>query len=152
MKKILVLSIVTMFVMIGTASALPEILYGFNLKYGTFGTVLDSCDTCHISNTPLSKPLFDKVFRIPNIQQNSNTLNLYGMDLKNNLNIGISQALSKIENRDYGDKYSNIDKINNLAFPGEKSNVKNKGKSKLKISILPIININYSGINNYQPP
>ena len=160
MKKILVLSIfVTILVMISAASALPEILYGFNLKYGTFGTTLDSCNTCHVTNKPVrpQSQLFDKLFRIPkpivfNITQNSN-LNPYGMDLKNNLNIGISQALSKIENNDYGDKYPNIDKINNLTFPGEKVNLpKIKGKGKLKISILPIVKIDYSKINNYQPP
>ena len=45
-KKYLI--VVVAITIISTASGLPEIFNGFNLKYGTSKTKLDSCEPCHI--------------------------------------------------------------------------------------------------------
>ena len=163
MKEILkwFLSMMVVVIMIGTASALPEIMDGFNMKYVTFGTGLDNCDTCHISNKPQKEGYTLNSYGIDLIpnklnkpQEEGYTLNSYGIDLKNNLNIGINEALSKIEILDSDkDKYSNIDEINNLTFPGDKKDFPpGKRKDKRRFQISPIDIIDYSKISNYQPP
>lgn len=118
----MLISIAGIVMIIGSVSALPEILDGFNSKYNTIGTRLDTCDTCHISGKP-QKPACDEVCHVPNKpNKEPDSLNPYGMSIKNNLNIPISDALTTIENLDSdGDKFTNIDEIHNLTFPGDKN-------------------------------
>jgi hypothetical protein len=97
---------------IGTATALPEILDSFNTRYNTTGTRLDTCDTCHI----------------PGQLQNTTNLNPYGMAIKSNLNMDTNQAYKVIEPLDSdGDGFTNIDEIHNLTFPGNKSDFPRTG-------------------------
>lgn len=75
----------------------------FNSRYGTTGTRLDSCLTCH--TTPTSP----------------GPLNPYGDALFNRLNLGdaIGAALANIEPLDSdGDTHSNLTEINARTFPG----------------------------------
>ena len=129
----------------GSATAYPEILDIFNSKYNARGTVLDTCETCHIKDKP---PTFSEIFRpnkSPKDSQNyESNLNPYGASLKNTLNIEIPQALSKIENLDSDqDKFSNIDEIKNLTFPGDIRDFpkKNKFKNNLITELLNISSI-----------
>lgn len=149
------IAVVLILTMVCTASALPEILYVFNIKYNTFSTKLDSCNTCHIPDKS-QKFSCDEICHNPKKpQKDDNILNPYGMDLKNNLSLGINQALSQIENiNSDNDRYSNIDEINNLTFPGDKKDFPTGRKFKAKVPQLlsPIDIIDYSTVDNYFPP
>lgn len=152
MRKISVwlMSMVSIVMIISTASALPEILDVFNRNYNTIGTKLDSCDICHISGKPkISK--FEEVYHIPGKPaRENNSLNSYGMNVKDNLNIEIDKALTKIEGLDSdGDKFTNIDEIRNLTFPGEKKDFPKKKRSKVNPNIM---NIELFGIFNFSVP
>ena len=157
-KAIWFVSIITIVMMIGVASALPEFLDVFNTKYGTHRMTLDSCDLCHTQPKPL-KSLFDfvpdVVVKIKNrvTLQKPNNLNPYGMDFEKNLKNGTSAALSIIEPLDSDkDGISNINEINNGTFPGDTKDKVGKPINKYNQynQVKNIINI--SGINNYQPP
>ncbi len=81
---------------LGTAHATSGLLSRFNSTYGTAGTVLDTCSTCH-SNTP--------------------SLNPYGSALS-----GAGDNFAAIENLDSdGDGFTNIQEIKALTFPGDPS-------------------------------
>ena len=128
--SIWLMSIVAIVMIVGTATAFPEILDVFNTKYNTIGTKLDTCNTCHISARP-QRSICGEACHVPNKPQKEevNSLNSYGMNVKDNLNISIDQALAKIEGLDSdGDRFSNIDEIHNLTFPGDRKDFP-KGKS-----------------------
>lgn len=76
----------------------------FNSLYGTTGTRLDQCTTCHAPDQPYS------------------VFNPYGDDVRNSLNqLGnITDALRAVENMDSdGDGDNNIVEIRALTFPGD---------------------------------
>ncbi|CAG0992456.1 hypothetical protein METP3_02737 [Methanosarcinales archaeon] len=83
------------------ALALSSIKSSFNTQYGTAGTSLDTCNTCH------SPSLFDI--------GGSNPVNYYGRDLFNSGNnfVGIQETDSD------GDGYTNLAEINARTFPGD---------------------------------
>jgi hypothetical protein len=86
----------------GLADARSGYLSTFNGQYGTAGTRLDTCDTCHVSG--------------------GKTRNPFGLDVEAKLLAGntTSQALTAIEPLDSdGDSYNNITEINGLYFPGD---------------------------------
>jgi hypothetical protein len=85
----------------GTAHATRNFKDLFNSKYGTAGTVLDTCTLCHTS-VPARNP--------------------YGMDF---LNAGANgAALDAIANIDSdGDGATNIVEINALTFPGDPASI-----------------------------
>lgn len=100
------ISIIAIVMVIGTATAFPEILDVFNTKYNTAGSRLDTCDTCHYG------------------LQNAANLNPYGINVKDHLNIPIDRALVVIEPlHSGGDTFTNIYKIRNLSFPGNKGDI-----------------------------
>ena len=140
--SMMLISIVVIVMIIGTVSAHPEILDGFNTKYNTFGTKLDTCDTCHIPKKP-QKPVCEEVCHVPNKPSKEvSNLNPYGVSIKNNLNIEISQALSKIENLDSdGDKFADIDEIHNLTFPGNKNDKQEKNNKSILSKVDNILGI-----------
>lgn len=118
--------------MIITASGLPEILDGFNIRYETFKTKLDNCDTCHISGK-YKKSSCDEICHVPGRPEKENILNPYGMSIKYNLNKEMDRAFSDTENLDSdGDKYRNIDEIHNLTFPGDKKDYPNKKSNSVR--------------------
>jgi hypothetical protein len=81
-----------------TAHSTPDHLNAFNQKYGTSGSKLDSCQTCHSSPSP------DKT-----------NLNPYGKDFG-----GAGHDFGAIEPKDSdGDGVTNIDEINKRTFPGD---------------------------------
>ncbi len=86
----------------GTAQARNAYLSAFNTKYGTAGTRLDTCNTCHGSTT--------------------STWNPYGTNVKAQITAGasIDAALATVEPLDSdGDTYSNLTEIKALTFPGD---------------------------------
>ncbi len=86
-----------------TTQAKSSYLSTFNSLYGTAGTKLDSCNTCHITSA---------------------IRNPYGVDMEDELALGKtpSQALQAIEPLDSdGDGYSNITEINARTWPGDAS-------------------------------
>jgi len=131
MRKVSVwlMSMVAITMMISAASALPEILDVFNRNYNTVGTKLDSCDTCHISG----KPKVSKCEKCDiEILKTKDSLNSYGMMINDNQNIEIDKALTKIEGLDPDrDKFTNIDEIRNLTFPGDKKDSPKKVSNSL---------------------
>jgi len=81
-----------------TAQSTPDHLNAFNAKYGTTGSKLDSCQTCHASPSPAK-----------------DNLNAYGKDFA-----GANHDFGAIEPKDSdGDGVSNIDEINKRTFPGD---------------------------------
>ena len=83
-----------------SARAGSEDLEGFNHKYGTAGTRLDSCSTCHTSGSPSARDV-----------------NPYGTDYA-----GASYDFATIEQRDSdGDGVRNLDEINARTFPGDRN-------------------------------
>ena len=86
----------------GIAYAKALYLDWFNAKYGTEGTRLDSCITCHLSSWP----------------EPSGPLNPYGVDFSK---AGHSpEAFEAIEGLDSdGDGFSNKIEIENRTFPGD---------------------------------
>ena len=95
--------------LVSPATAKPEYLQGFNKKYGTQGTKLDSCNTCHTTS------------------QDADHLNPYGQYfLKANHDYGAIEGLDSD-----GDGFKNIDEINAGTFPGDpKDNPNTKAKPK----------------------
>ncbi|WP_242344654.1 choice-of-anchor D domain-containing protein [Anaeromyxobacter terrae] len=84
-----------------SASALSTYLSTFNSKYGTSGTALDSCTTCHGSG-------------------GTSTFNPYGTDVRANIASGIASALTLAEPKDSdGDKVTNLDEITARTLPGD---------------------------------
>lgn len=121
----IIIFVLVLSMMIGTAMGLPEILDCFNAKYNTTGTRLDTCDSCHIPNKPMEE---------------YGSLNVYGLSVKNNLSIAVSQAFTTIENLDSdGDRFTNIDEIHNLTFPGSKRDKPKKNVNNLVLNIYEII-------------
>lgn len=83
-----------------SARAGSEDLNGFNQKYGTAGTRLDSCSMCHTSGSP-----------------SASDVNPYGTDYA-----GASYDFASIEQRDSdGDGVRNLDEINARTFPGDRN-------------------------------
>ena len=86
----------------GLVEARSGYLSTFNGLYGTSGTRIDSCDTCHVPG--------------------SKSRNSYGLAVEAKLLAGntTSQALTAIEPLDSdGDTFNNITEINGLTFPGD---------------------------------
>ena len=83
---------------ISPAQSTPEYLSQFNQKYGTQGTKLDSCMTCHTSPSG-----------------GKENVNPYGTDFaKNNHDLGAVEGLDSD-----GDGFTNIDEIKANTFPGD---------------------------------
>ncbi|HEY4409884.1 MAG TPA: thrombospondin type 3 repeat-containing protein [Acidimicrobiia bacterium] len=95
--------------LVSPATAKPEYLQGFNKKYGTQGTKLDSCNTCHTTT------------------QDADHLNPYGIDFRK-----ADHDYGAIEGLDSdGDGFKNIDEINAGTFPGDPNdNPDTKAKPK----------------------
>jgi hypothetical protein len=95
--------------LVSPATAKPEYLQGFNKKYGTQGTKLDSCNTCHTTS------------------QDADHLNPYGVDFrKANHDYGAIEGLDSD-----GDGFKNIDEIKAGTFPGDPNdNPNTKAKPK----------------------
>ncbi|HEV7862474.1 MAG TPA: hypothetical protein VGR20_07225 [Acidimicrobiia bacterium] len=75
----------------------PEYLGEFNKRYGTTGSRLDACATCHTTT------------------QDAEHLNAYGVDFsKSNHDFGPIEALDSD-----GDGFKNIDEIKAGTFPGD---------------------------------
>ena len=86
------------FVLSPTAHSTPDHLNAFNQKYGTAGSKLDSCQTCHASSSPAKE-----------------NLNAYGKDFA-----GANHDFGAIEPKDSdGDGVSNINEIKKRTFPGD---------------------------------
>lgn len=104
-----VLSMAGFAFLVSPATAKPEYLQGFNKKYGTQGTKLDSCNTCHTTT------------------QDADHLNPYGTDFrKANRDYGAIEGLDSD-----GDGFKNIDEINAGTFPGDPNdNPDTKAKPK----------------------
>ena len=84
-------------VLVSPAQSKPEYLSEFNKKYGTQGTKLDSCQTCHTTT------------------QDAQHLNPYGTDFgKSKHDLGAIEPLDSD-----GDGFSNIDEIKAGTFPGD---------------------------------
>ncbi|MCA1842650.1 MAG: hypothetical protein LC792_05560 [Actinobacteria bacterium] len=82
------------------AQSTPDNLNAFNQRYGTTGTKLDSCLTCHESQAAAKE-----------------NLNPYGKDLD-----AAKVDFGAIESKDSdGDGVSNIDEIHKRTFPGNRS-------------------------------
>jgi hypothetical protein len=116
----LLITILAIFVIASTSMALPEMLDSFNTKYNTKGTALDTCDLCHVSGQPQISSCNEDC-HVPYKPQKIDPVNLnpYGKSLKAHLNMPVDQALIAIEKIDSaGDRIPNIDKIQNLTFPG----------------------------------
>lgn len=80
------------------ASALPDYLAQFNAKYGTSGSKLDNCATCHSGGSPSSA-----------------NLNPYANDFA-----AANHDFAAVEAKDSdGDRVTNIDEINARTFPGD---------------------------------
>jgi hypothetical protein len=95
-----VLSAIGFAVLSPPAQSTPDNLNAFNKRYGTTGTKLDSCLTCHQSQSA------DK-----------DNLNPYGTDLaKANHDFGAIEG-----NDSDGDGVSNLDEIKKGTFPGNPS-------------------------------
>jgi hypothetical protein len=79
------------------AQSTPEHLSAFNARYKTSGSKLDSCLTCHQSQSPSKE-----------------NLNPYGTDFA-----AANHDFGAIEPKDSdGDGVTNIDEINKKTFPG----------------------------------
>ncbi len=84
----------TFIVWLPQAQAFSSFLNNFNTTYGTAGTRLDTCSTCHVSESNFS-------------------FNPYGSDFRD------AGSLTAIESLDSdGDGFTNIDEIVALTFPG----------------------------------
>jgi hypothetical protein len=80
------------------AQSTPEYLNAFNEKYGTTGSKLDSCVTCHSSQAA-----------------SADNLNPYGTDFA-----GANHDFGAIEAKDSdGDGVTNVDEIKKGTFPGD---------------------------------
>ena len=80
------------------AHSTPDHLNAFNDKYGTSGTKLDSCSTCHASSSPAK-----------------DNLNPYGTDFG-----AANHDFGAIEPKDSdADGVTNIDEIKKRTFPGD---------------------------------
>jgi len=89
---------------IDSAEARPTYLDGFNNKYGTAGSRLDDCTTCHGSTKSIRNP--------------------FGQDVEAGVtnNIPIQDVLTSIEPFDSdADGFINIDEITALTLPGNAS-------------------------------
>ena len=95
--------------LVSPALSKPEYLAEFNKKYGTQGTKLDSCSTCHTTS------------------QDADHLNPYGTDLrKANHDFGAIEGLDSD-----GDTFKNVDEIQVGTFPGDPNdNPNTKAKPK----------------------
>lgn len=93
-----VLSAIGFAVLSPPAQSTPEHLSAFNTKYGTEGSKLDSCLTCHQSQAA-----------------SADNLNPYGTDFA-----GAHYDFGAIEAKDSdGDGVTNIDEIKKGTFPGD---------------------------------
>lgn len=80
------------------AESKPEYLSSFNSKYNTRGSKLDSCKTCHQSDTG-----------------NADNLNAYGKDFG-----AANHDFAAVEGKDSdGDGFSNVDEIKAKTYPGD---------------------------------
>ena len=113
--------LLVLIVMISTASGLPEIMNGFNLKYSKSKTKLNSCELCHISFTDVSNANPCGYCHTIQTLQKARYLNEFGKDIKNNLKLDRDNSLKKIERLDSdGDGIPNIDEIRGNSYPGDR--------------------------------
>ena len=87
----------------GIAYAHSDFLEEFNQEYGTGGTPLDDCITCHLSSNPDLNP----------------DLNPYGNDFED---FGLDFDAIELKDSDH-DGFSNIAEINDRTFPGHPDSV-----------------------------
>lgn len=79
------------------AGATPDYLSQFNAKYGTTGSKLDNCSTCHTG------------------PPSADSINSYATDFA-----GANHDFTAIETKDSdGDGVANLDEINARTFPGD---------------------------------
>lgn len=98
-------------------SALPELLDGFNFKYKTSHSELDSCELCH--QTRISNANSCRYCHASAMPEKRINLNPYGKDLKKNMNMSLNKSFNKIEGLDSNnDGMTNIKKIRAKLFPG----------------------------------
>ncbi len=142
MRKFNILIFILLLTMITTASALPEMLDGFNKKYKTSGTRLDTCDLCHIPGKPEKASCNEICHDGKPVRINDVNLNPYGMALKKNINMHMDKAFESIEILDSGQNgFTNIEAIHNLTFPGIKEDFPNKKKISANVmsnNVLPL--------------
>lgn len=130
LKRFILLLIVI--IIISPASAIPELLDGFNFKYKTSESKLDSCELCHQSEI-LNTKSCGYCHTAKSISEKGKKLNPYGNDLKKNLNLTLNESFKKIEKLDSNkDGVTNIKKIRDKSFPGENKS-KNKNNDNKKI-------------------
>jgi len=110
MRKIIYTFLLVLAIAAGTFSiayAEGGFLQDFNGKYGTEGTRLDNCITCHLS---------------------SNGPNPYGIDFyQKGYNSDAFDAIEPLDSD--GDGFSNIDEINARSLPGDSEDVPSSGDS-----------------------
>ncbi len=124
----IILITIILITMITTVYAFPEMMDGFNRKYDTSRTRLDTCGLCHTSGKP-QKPACDEACHNGKpVKLKDSNLNPYGIKMKDNLNVdGMDKAFEILENLDSDkDGFSNIIEIHNLTFPGDKKDNPNK--------------------------
>lgn len=99
-----------------SASAFSSYLSTFNSKYGTSGTVLDSCSACHGSG-------------------GTSTFNPYGSELRANIGSGLSTALTLAEPKDSdGDTFTNLAEITARTLPGDASSLPVAAAPKIAVA------------------
>jgi hypothetical protein len=104
-----VLSAVGFAVISPTAQSTPEYSSQFNSQYGTRGSKLDGCQTCHTSPGG-----------------GAENVNPYGQDFaKNNHDFAAVEGLDSD-----GDGFSNIDEIKARTYPGDPNDNPNSTKAK----------------------
>lgn len=100
-----VLSAAGFTLLVSPAESTPEYMGQFNAKYNTRGSKLDSCLTCHTSQSG-----------------GAENMNPYGADFgKNNHDFGAVEGLDSD-----GDGFSNLDEIKATTFPGDANDNPNK--------------------------
>lgn len=130
-KYILLIAVIFM---ISTASGLPEMLDGFNLKYNTSKTRLDSCETCHIPDNQFKVKSCENC-HLSYKSEKKKYLNPYGMDLKNNNKVSEDLAFRKVESLDSdNDGTPNKDEIRGKSFPGDNTDKPRKNVALIVIN------------------
>lgn len=119
-----------MIIFVTTSSAYEEIMDGFNLRYNTFNTRLDTCDICHVP-VKSQKSCDEICHNDKPIKLKKQNQNPYGVEINLSMD-GMDKAFEVIENLDSDkDGFANIGEIHNLTFPGDKKDFPNKKKNNI---------------------